>query len=127
MKHLCMCFYITVNLNDYDTAVKSPGKCWILTKKCQIVPMKCRILQEKYRIVPIKCQILQIRHQIMSRRSINMYWKKALLFITTDKAVEILGVKYRRARAVLLSMVESGWLKKKVFCHEYIVVVLCRR
>ena len=37
-----------------------------------------------------------------------MYWKKASLFITTDKAVEILGVKYRRARVVLMSMVESG-------------------
>ena len=46
-------------------------------------------------------------------KSINMYWKKASLFITTAKAVEILGVKYRRARAVLLSMVESGWLKKE--------------
>ena len=97
-------FFITVNLNDYNTAVKPPGKCRILTKKCQIVPMKCRI-------VPKKCQILQIRHQIMCRRSINMYWKKASLFITTAKAVEILEVKYPRARAVLLSMVESGWLK----------------
>ena len=94
-------FFITVNLNDYNTAVKPPGKCRILTKKCQIVPMKCRILQKKCRIVPIKCQI-------MCRRSINMYWKKASLFITTAKAVEILGVKYRRTRAVLLSMVESG-------------------
>lgn len=54
-----------------------------------------------------KVQILQIRRQIMCRRSINMYWKKASLFITTDTAVEILGVKYRRARAVLLSMVEK--------------------
>ena len=85
-------FFITVNLNDYNTAVKPPGKCRILTKKCQIVPMKCRILQEKYRIVPIKCQILQIRCQIMCRRSINMYWKKASLFITTAKAVGILRV-----------------------------------
>ena len=40
-----------------------------------------------------------------------MDWKKASLFITTAKAVEILEVKYPRARAVLLSMVESGWLK----------------
>lgn len=31
-------FFITVNLNDYNTAVKPPGKCRILTKKCQIVP-----------------------------------------------------------------------------------------
>ena len=119
--------FITVNLNDYNTAVKSPGKCRILTKKCQIVPMKCRILQEKYRIVPIKCQILQIRRQIMCRRSINMYWKKALLFITTDKAVEILGVKYRRARAVLLSMVESDWLKKEGVSRSTIYVKIRKR
>ena len=106
MKHLCRCFLVTVNFNDYSTADKVPDS----TDKMRIVPMKCRILQDKCRIVPIKCRILQIRRQIMckSSRSINMYWKKALLFITTDKAVEILGVKYRRARVVLLSMVESG-------------------
>ena len=99
MKHLCRCFLVTVNFNDYSTADKVPDS----TDKMRIVPMKCRI-------VPIKCRILQIRRQIMckSSRSINMYWKKASLFITTDKAVEILGVKYRRARVVLLSMVESG-------------------
>ena len=51
-----------------------------------------------------------------------MYWKKASLFITTDKAVEILGVKYRRARAVLLSMVESGWLKKEGVSRSTIYV-----
>ena len=51
-----------------------------------------------------------------------MYWKKASLFITTDKAVEILGVKYRRARAVLLSMVEKGWLKKESVSRSTIYV-----
>ena len=51
-----------------------------------------------------------------------MYWKKASLFITTDTAVEILGVKYRRARAILLNMVESGWLKKEGAARSTIYV-----
>jgi predicted HTH transcriptional regulator len=34
-------------------------------------------------------------------------------FITTAKAVELLGVKHRRARAVLLDMVEGAYLKKE--------------
>lgn len=82
MKHLCRCFLVTVNFNDYSTADKVPDS----TDKMRIVPMKCRI-------VPIKCRILQIRRQIMckSSRSINMYWKMASLQ-QTAKAVENLGV-----------------------------------
>ena len=33
-------------------------------------------------------------------------------FITTATVIELLEVKQRRARAILLIMVESGWLKK---------------
>ena len=34
-------------------------------------------------------------------------------FITTATVIELLEVKQRRARAILLNMVESGWLKKE--------------
>ena len=51
-----------------------------------------------------------------------MYWKKASVFITTAKAVELLGVKHRRARAVLLNMVESDWLKKEGAARSTIYV-----
>ena len=34
-------------------------------------------------------------------------------FITTVTVIELLEVKQRRARAILLNMVESGWLKKE--------------
>ena len=34
-------------------------------------------------------------------------------FITTATVIDLLGVKQRRARAILLNMVESGWLKKE--------------
>ena len=43
-------------------------------------------------------------------------------FITTAKAVELLGVKHRRARAVLLNMVESDWLKKEGAARSTIYV-----
>ena len=68
--------------------------------------MKCRILQEKYRIVPISADTTDKAPDNV--QEIYKYvLEKASLFITTDTAVEILGVKYRRARAVLLSMVEK--------------------
>ena len=34
-------------------------------------------------------------------------------FITTATVIDLLEVKQRRARAILLNMVESGWLKKE--------------
>ena len=34
-------------------------------------------------------------------------------FITTAKAGELLGVKHRRARAILLGMVEKAYLRKE--------------
>ena len=43
-------------------------------------------------------------------------------FITTAKAVEVLGVKHRRARAVLLNMVEGDWLKKEGAARSTIYV-----
>lgn len=43
-------------------------------------------------------------------------------FITTAKSVELLGVKHRRARAILLNMVEGGWLKKEGAARSTIYV-----
>lgn len=42
--------------------------------------------------------------------------------VTTAKAVELLGVKQRRARAVLLNMVESNYLKKEGAARSTIYV-----
>ena len=38
--------------------------------------------------------------------------------ITTAETVEILDVKHRRARAVLLNMVKDGYLREKRVRHE---------
>ena len=43
-------------------------------------------------------------------------------FITTAKAVELLGVKHRRARAILLDMVEGAYLKKEGAAQSTIYV-----
>ena len=43
-------------------------------------------------------------------------------FITTAKAVELLGVKHRRARAILLDMVEGAYLRKEGAARSTIYV-----
>ena len=43
-------------------------------------------------------------------------------FITTATVIELLDVKQRRARAILLNMVESGWLKKEGAARSTIYV-----
>ena len=43
--------------------------------------------------------------------------------ITTAKVVELLGVKHRRARAVLLDMVEGAYLKKEGAARNTIYVI----
>lgn len=42
--------------------------------------------------------------------------------ITTSKVVELLAVKHRRARAVLLNMVEDGYLRKEGAARSTIYV-----
>ena len=43
-------------------------------------------------------------------------------FITTATVIDLLEVKQRRARAILLNMVESGWLKKEGAARSTIYV-----
>ena len=73
----------TGDLNDPNTAVKPPLKCRILLIKCRIVPAKCRIVPAKCRILLIKCRIMSIKCRIMRKnnKSIDMYWKMALLLL----------------------------------------------
>ena len=63
-----------------------------------------------------------VRYGPVCRRDIRLYseqeqqiYKYVLEngFITTAETVEILDVKHRRARAVLLNMVKDGYLRKE--------------
>ena len=73
----------TGDLNAPNTAVKPPLKCRILLIRCRIVPAKCRIVPAKCRILLIKCRIMSIKCRIMRKnnKSIDMYWKMALLLL----------------------------------------------
>lgn len=42
--------------------------------------------------------------------------------ITTDETVELLGVKHRRASAVLLNMIKDGYLRKEGAARSTIYV-----
>lgn len=63
-----------------------------------------------------------VRYGPVCRRDIRLYseqeqqiYKYVLEngFITTAETVEILDVKHRRARAILLNMVKDGYLRKE--------------
>ena len=106
MKHVCMCFLlllilmtITVSLNLRESAgyyEKMPDSADEVPDTTGKVPDSADKVPDTTDKAPDNVQ--EIYKYVL---------EKASLFITTDTAVEILGVKYRRARAVLLSMVEK--------------------
>lgn len=72
-----------------------------------------------------------VRYGPVCRRDIRLYseqeqqiYKYVLEngFITTAETVEILNVKHRRARAVLLNMVKDGYLRKEGAARSTIYV-----
>lgn len=72
-----------------------------------------------------------MRYGPVCRRDIRLYseqeqqiYKYVLEngFITTAETVEILDVKHRRARAVLLNMVKDGYLRKEGAARSTIYV-----
>ncbi len=70
--------------------------------------MKCQIRQRK---IPDNEQEQQIYKYVLENGS-----------ITTAETVEILDVKHRRARAVLLNMVKDGYLRKEGAARSTIYV-----
>ena len=72
-----------------------------------------------------------VRYGPVCRRDIRLYseqeqqiYKYVLEngFITTAETVEILDVKHRRARAILLNMVKDGYLRKEGAARSTIYV-----
>lgn len=64
-------------------------------------------------IVPIKCR--KTADKLPTNEREQQLYKYVLenAGITTAQAMELLGVKQRRAREILVKMVESGWLRKE--------------
>ncbi len=64
-----------------------------------IPPLNCRKTADK---VPINEQEQQIYKYVSENVS-----------ITTAQAMKLLGIKQRRAREILVKMVENGWIRKE--------------
>ena len=96
------------------------------------MPIKCQILREKCRIVPDTVEKVpdsaEKMPDTMAKLPDNEQEQQIFKYvlknnsITTAKAAELLGVKQRRARAVLMNMVESAYLRKKGAARSTIYV-----
>ena len=76
----------TVDLNDLNNAIKVPDTVDKMPDSDNKVPDKTEIVPDnmkKCRIVAMKCQIRLRKCRIVNRnnKSINMYWKMALLLL----------------------------------------------
>ena len=112
----------TVGLNDAikvsDTIDKIPDNGNGVPDKTEIVPDTMKKMPDSGNEVPDTTgkmpdseQEQQIYKYVLEKGS-----------ITTAETVEILGVKHRRARAVLLNMVKDGYLRKEGAARSTIYV-----
>ena len=105
----------TVDLNDAikvsDTIDKMPNKTEIVPDNIKKMPDSGNEVPDTTEKMPDSEQEQQIFKYVLEKGS-----------ITTAETVEILGVKHRRARAVLLNMVKDGYLRKEGAARSTIYV-----
>ena len=108
----------TKNHNDFikankvpDTANKVPNSANKMPDTAEKVPNSARELPDTMEELPDNEQEQQIFKYVLENNS-----------ITTAKAAELLGVKQRRARAVLVNMVEGAYLRKEGAARSTIYV-----
>ena len=94
----------TVDLNDLNNAIKMPDTIDKMPDSANGVP-------DTTEKIPDNEQEQQIYKYVLENGS-----------ITTAETVEILDVKHRRARAVLLNMVKDGYLRKEGAARSTIYV-----
>ena len=108
----------TVDLNDLNNAIKVPDTIDKMPNKTEIVPDNIKKMPDSGNEVPDTTEKMpdseqeqQIYKYVLENGS-----------ITTAETVEILKVKHRRARAVLLNMVKDGYLRKEGAARSTIYV-----
>ena len=108
----------TKNHNDFinankvpDTAEKVPNSANKVPDTAEKVPNSAREAPDTMEELPDNEQEQQIFKYVLENDS-----------ITTAKAAELLGVKQRRARAVLMNMVEGAYLRKEGAARSTIYV-----
>ena len=100
-----------VDLSDLNNAIKVPDIIDRMPDSGDEVPDKTETVPDTMEKMPDSEQKQQIYKYVLEKGS-----------ITTAETVEILDVKHRRARAVLLNMVKDGYLRKKGAARSTIYV-----
>ena len=95
--------------NDLDNTNKVPDKAEKVPDSADEVPDSVKKMPDSSIRVP------DITEKVPDNEQEQEIYKYVLRngFITTAKAGELLGVKHRRARAILLGMVEKAYLRKE--------------
>ena len=101
----------TVDLNDLNNAIKVPDTIDKMPDSGNEVPDKTETVPDTMGKMPDSEREQQIYKYVLENGS-----------ITTAETVEILDVKHRRARAVLLNMVKDGYLRKEGAARSTIYV-----
>ena len=101
-----------------DTVGTMPDTTEIVPDTTEIVPNTTDIVPDTAEIVPDTTDVVPDTEQ---KQKVYMYVLENGS-ITTSKVVELLAVKHRRARAVLLNMVEDGYLRKEGAARSTIYV-----
>ena len=108
----------TVDLNDLNNAIKVPDSGNGVPDRTETVPDTMKKMPDSGNEVPDTTEKMPDREQ---EQQIYKYVLENGS-ITTAKTVEILDVKHRRARAVLLNMVKDGYLRKEGAARSTIYV-----
>ena len=101
----------TVDLNDLNNAIKVPDNGNEVPDTTEKMPNSGGKVPDTTEKMPDNEQEQQIYKYVLENGS-----------ITTAETVEILDVKHRRARAVLLNMVKDGYLRKEGAARSTIYV-----
>ena len=115
----------TVDLNDLNNAIKVPDTIDKMPDSANGVPDKTGKVPDTMGKMPDSSnRVPDTTEKIPDNEQEQQIYKYVLEngSITTAETVEILDVKHRRARAVLLNMVKDGYLRKEGAARSTIYV-----
>ena len=122
-------YYICVDFNNAikvpDTIDEMPNRGNEVPDKTETVPDTMKKMLDSGNKVPDKIETVPDTMKKMPDSEQEQQIYKYVLensSITTAETVEILDVKHRRARAVLLNMVKDGYLRKEGAARSTIYV-----
>ena len=114
-----------VDLNDLNNAIKVPDTIDKMPDSDNKVPDKTEIVSDNMKKVPNSGnEVPDTTEKMPDSEQEQQIYKYVLEngSITTAETVQILDVKHRRARAILLNMVKDGYLRKEGAARSTIYV-----